>query len=58
MTTPEVRKSELNAVRRFLATVRDEQRLAMSPRGGRFESSPLKARVAHARGSSRAPERN
>ena len=54
MMTPEIRRSELNAVRRLLTSVLDKDRTASPARVLRFEPSPLRARVARTRHSGRA----
>jgi hypothetical protein len=44
--TPEIRKSDLNAVRRFLTSVRDEERLERIQRDCPASATPLGTRVA------------
>lgn len=54
MVMPEIRRSELNAVRRFLVSVRDEEHTEQSLRGPNVADAPLRARIARARQSERA----
>jgi hypothetical protein len=55
MSMPEIRESELDAVRWLSTSDRDEERRALSPRGFGGERTPPRAGVARVRRSNRTP---
>lgn len=49
LTMPEVRRSELNAVRQLLLSVRDDERTAQAACAARMASPPLRVRLGRLR---------